>query len=57
MTTKNKIIFGVCAWIANKMNFDTSLVRIGFVLFTILGGAGFFAYFVLWIVKILEEKD
>lgn len=56
MAAKEKIIFGVCAWLANKLNLDATIVRIGFVLFTLLGGAGVLAYFVLWIVKILEEK-
>lgn len=56
MAGKNKIIFGVCAWLATKVNLDATLVRIGFVIFTLLGGAGVLAYFVLWIVKILEEK-
>lgn len=57
MAGKDKIIFGVCNWIANKLNFDVTIVRIAFVLFTILGGAGVLAYLVLWVVKILEEKD
>lgn len=56
MSGKDKIIFGVCNWIANKIGADVSIVRIAFVLFTILGGAGILAYLVLWVVKILEEK-
>ncbi len=56
MTAKKKIIFGVCNWLGVKFSLDPTIVRIGFVLFTLLGGAGVLAYFVLWIVKILEEK-
>lgn len=56
MTANNKIIFGVCAWLGLKINMDPTLIRIAFVIFTLLGGAGILAYFVLWIVKILEEK-
>lgn len=56
MAATNKIIFGVCVWIAKKMNLDPTLVRIAFVVFTLLGGAGILAYFVLWVVKILEER-
>lgn len=57
MAGNDKILFGVCSWIANKLNFDVTIIRIAFVLFTILGGAGILLYLVLWIVKILEEKD
>ncbi|MFT4644389.1 MAG: phage shock protein C [Planctomycetota bacterium] len=57
MSEKNKIIFGVCNWVANKLNFDVTIIRIAFVLVTILGGAGILAYLALWVVKILEEKD
>ncbi len=56
MVAKQKIIFGVCNWVAKKFGFDVSIVRIAFVLFTILGGAGILLYFILWIVKILGEK-
>lgn len=57
MAGKDKMVFGVCNWIANKFNFDATIVRIAFVLFTFFGGAGILLYLVLWIVKILEEKD
>lgn len=56
MSNKAKIIFGVCYWIAQKLSLDPTIVRIVFVLFTLLGGSGILAYFILWIVKILEEK-
>lgn len=56
MAGKAKIIFGVCGWVANKLNLDPTLVRIAFILFIFLGGSGLLLYLVLWIVKILEEK-
>lgn len=56
MLAKQKIIFGVCKWVADKLNIDATVVRIAFILFIFLGGSGFLLYFVLWIVKILEEK-
>lgn len=41
---------GVCAGLANYFSIDVSLVRIGWVIFTLLGGAGLLAYLVCWIL-------
>ena len=41
---------GVCAGIARFFNIDVSLVRIGWVLFTLLGGSGVPAYLIVWLV-------
>lgn len=57
MTKRNKIIFGVCAWIAQKFDFDVTLVRIAFVLFGLYVGSGIMLYLVLWVVKILSEDN
>ena len=37
---------GVCAGIANYFEIDPTLVRIGWVVFSLLGGSGLLAYFV-----------
>ena len=39
-SSKNKMIDGVCAGIAEYFNIDPTLVRIGLVLFSAMGGAG-----------------
>lgn len=57
MAENNKIIFGVCSWLANKFNFDTTVVRILFVMALFFLGTGIGLYFILWIVKVLEEKE
>ena len=57
MATSNKIIFGVCAWLAQKFDIDATLVRIGFVLFGFFVGSGILLYLVLWVVKILSEEN
>ena len=46
----DSMIAGVCGGLAEYFNIDSSLVRVGMVLFVIAGGAGFLAYIILWIV-------
>lgn len=46
----NRVIGGVCYGIAQHMNFDPSLVRLAWIFFTFLGGAGILAYIICWIV-------
>ena len=43
-------IGGVCGGIAEYFNWDPTLVRVGAVLFTVLWGAGFWAYIVAWAI-------
>ena len=49
-SSKNKIIDGVCAGIAEYFNIDPTLVRIGMVLFSAMGGAGILAYIIMAII-------
>lgn len=49
-SSKNKMIDGVCAGIAEYFNIDPTLVRIGLVLFSAMGGAGILAYVIMMIV-------
>ena len=44
------MIDGVCAGIAEYFNIDPTLVRIGLVLFSDMGGAGILAYIIMAIV-------
>ena len=39
-SSKNKMIDGVCAGFAEYYNIDSTMVRIGLVLFSAMGGAG-----------------
>ncbi|WP_432665510.1 PspC domain-containing protein [Wukongibacter baidiensis] len=43
-------IAGVCAGIAEYFDIDPTLVRLGWVIFTLMGGAGIIGYFVAWLV-------
>ena len=53
---KNKMLAGVCAGVANYFDLDPTLVRVGLVLFSLLGGSGILAYVVCAIV-IPNEPD
>jgi len=51
------MIAGVCGGLAEYFSIDSSLVRVGAVLFTIAGGAGIVAYLILWIVVPQKPLD
>lgn len=46
--TSDKMIAGVCSGLGHYFDIHTTLVRVAFVVFTLLGGAGLLAYVVLW---------
>ena len=50
--SRNSIIAGVCGGIAEKFNWDPSLVRVGYVLLSILSAAfpGVLVYIILWVI-------
>ena len=43
-------IAGVCGGIAEHFGWDPTLVRLGWVLLTLMGGSGVLIYLVLWLV-------
>ena len=49
-----KKLFGVCSGLANYLDLDPTVVRVGFVLAVILGGVGILVYIVLAIA--MPEK-
>ena len=53
----NRMLAGVCACFAERMNLDPSIVRIGYVLLSLFtaGVPGLLIYIVAWII-IPEEK-
>ena len=46
--TRDKWIGGVCSGLADRLGVDPVVVRAGFVLLTLLGGAGVTIYLVAW---------
>lgn len=49
-SNENKMISGVCGRIAEYFNIDPTLVRLGWVLFSALGGSGIIAYIIAAII-------
>ena len=48
--TENKMLAGVCSGIADYFDIDPTLVRLGWVLFSLLGGTGLLAYIIAAII-------
>jgi phage shock protein C len=49
-STKNKMIGGVCAGVADYFNVDPTIVRVIYVLLIFLFGTGILLYLILWII-------
>lgn len=45
-----KMLGGVCGGLAVYLDLDVTLIRVLWVLATLLGGSGLIAYVVLWII-------
>ncbi|MBR4482565.1 MAG: PspC domain-containing protein [Paludibacteraceae bacterium] len=54
--SSNKVIAGVCGGYAEFFGLDATLVRIIFVVLTILGSAGLWIYLISWLVMALSNK-
>ena len=49
-STTDKMLGGVCAGLGNYFSIDRTIVRLFFVVLTLLGGFGPLVYIILWIV-------
>jgi len=54
--SKNKMLFGVCGGIANSLEFDPSIVRIGFVIGTFVTGSLLLWIYLLMAIVIPKES-
>ena len=45
-SNRNRMLCGVCGGIAEYFDIDPALVRVGWVLFCVLGGSGVLAYII-----------
>ena len=52
----NRMLCGVCGGIAEYFGIDASLVRIGFVIFSVAGGSGALAYLVAAVIMPYRKK-
>jgi phage shock protein C len=50
----DKMIAGVAGGIAAYFDLDAAIIRIAFIVITLLGGSGVIAYLILWLVLPLE---
>jgi len=48
--TRNKVIGGVCAGLANYFDIDAALVRVLFAVLLLCASTGFWLYLILWVV-------
>lgn len=46
----DQMVAGVCAGLGRYFGFDTTLVRVAWVLFTLLGGSGILGYLIAWLL-------
>ena len=46
----DRMLAGVAAGIADYLGTDPTLIRVAFIIGTILGGPGILAYFIFWLV-------
>ena len=52
----SRMLFGVCAGIAEYFNLDPTLIRLAWALFCILGGSGVLAYILAAIIIPPESR-
>ena len=50
---QDRMVCGVCGGIAEYFDLDPSLVRLGWIIFSAMGGSGFIAYIIAAIVCLL----
>lgn len=61
--SKNKILAGVAAGIANYFEIDPNIIRLLFIVLAVFGGSGILIYLLLWLLlptdgsKTVEGKD
>jgi phage shock protein PspC (stress-responsive transcriptional regulator) len=49
------MILGVSGWLAKKLGWSESMIRIAFVVSVLFFGVGIGLYLILWVVKLLSK--
>ncbi|MCL5736648.1 MAG: PspC domain-containing protein [Actinobacteria bacterium] len=52
-----KMIAGVCGGIAQYLEVDPTLIRVIWVLITLMAGVGVLLYLILWVIMPLESPE
>jgi phage shock protein C len=47
---RERMLAGVCGGIAEYYGWEPTIVRVGWIILTLLGGSGILLYLILWIV-------
>jgi phage shock protein C len=47
---QDRVLAGVCSGLGYHFGIDPAIIRIGWVLFVLLGGSGVLAYLIAWMV-------
>lgn len=47
---KDRILGGVCGGLGEYFSIDPALIRLGWILFSLVYGSGVLAYFIAWII-------
>lgn len=50
LSETDKKIGGVCGGIAEYFDIDSTMVRLGWILFMLIAGSGILAYFIAWLI-------
>lgn len=53
----DKKICGVCGGIGEYFEIDSTIIRLGWILFTVFGVAGIIAYFVVALVMPVKKEE
>jgi len=53
----DKMIAGVAGGLGEYLNIDSSIIRILFVIITLLGGSGILLYLILWVIIPTKSKQ
>ncbi|MBR7066567.1 MAG: PspC domain-containing protein [Prevotella sp.] len=50
LSSTDKKLGGVCGGLGEYFEIDSTIIRIFFVFFTLIGGSGLLLYFLIWIL-------
>lgn len=51
---RDRMVAGVCGGLADYFQVDSTIIRLLFILFILLGGSGVLAYLIMWLVVPVE---
>jgi phage shock protein C len=46
----NRMLGGVCGGLAQYLNIDVTVIRVAFVVLSVLGGSGVLIYIAMWVL-------